>query len=43
MDTTTISWSELRKPAGYLLMIGLAEDGSDMEDSSEAGGNVLGS
>ena len=30
MDATTISWNELRKPAGHLLMIGLAEDGSDL-------------
>jgi hypothetical protein len=30
MDATTISWNELQKPAGHLLMIGLAEDGSDL-------------
>jgi len=25
-----ISWNELRRPGGHLLMIGLAEDGSDL-------------
>ena len=25
-----ISWNELREPAGHLLVIGLAEDGSDL-------------
>jgi len=25
-----ISWNELRRPAGHLLTIGLAEDGSDL-------------
>ena len=29
MDATTISWNELRKPAGHLLMIGLADGGVD--------------
>jgi hypothetical protein len=30
MDATMISWNELRKPAGHLLIIGLAEDGADL-------------
>jgi hypothetical protein len=30
MDATMISWNELWRPAGHLLMIGLAEDGSDL-------------
>lgn len=29
-ELSSISWNELRKPAGHLLVIGLAEDGSDL-------------
>jgi len=29
-ELTSISWNELREPAGHLLIIGLAEDGSDL-------------